>query len=212
MFKSATLLAIGLAVASAQFLSSDVERFLQTSNSSLTSATAIGVATCNRTATTEPCAASQCCLGVTKNGTAVSATTGICAPIGFASLTFNNVSGLNYTFSSCSVAATTTAWNATLGCTNCSTSQCCATRSWTLGGVSATGAASASSCQSNSTIGAGDQVLVWTNYTSASQVGAVDAKSLGTCAAASTGTTGSFGAYIKASAMLVVAMIAATFF
>ena len=213
MFKSATLLVIGLACVSAQFLSFE-DRLLQAVN-----ATSI-TTTCAR-GSTETCTQSgYCCAGITKNGTAPASTaTGLCIPAEFNGLSFVNVSSSNYTVT-CAVAATATNATSTLNSTNCSTcsnstSQCCGSRSYNLGGITVT--STVSSCITNTQ---GAQTVAWASYFANSTFGAINAQVIGTCPvpATTTGTssgnstTSSFGAYIKVSAMLFVALVSAVFF
>ena len=211
MFKSATLLAIGLACVSAQFLSFE-DRLLQAVSSTNVTTT------CARSSTESCTVSGYCCAGITKNGSAPLANaTGLCIPAEFNGLSFVNVSNTNYTVT-CAVAATATNATSTLTASNCSTcssntSMCCGSRSYNLGGVSVS--SSVSSCITNTQ---GAQTVAWASYYAGSTFGAINAQVIGTCPVPATSnstgnsTTGSFGAYIKVSAMLVVALVAAVFF
>lgn len=204
-----TLFAVTAAFASANFLAVDDLRFLQ----SATNATTIS-APCNRNqTTTEPCQAGYCCAAVTKNGAAAAAGVGLCVPTGFANQTFNNVSGANYAVGVCSVAATWNTWSSTTGCGNCSAQQCCASRSWTVGGVASTGSTPPTGCATNVQ---GAQVSTWASYASNSTWGAVDAKVTFTCPAPTnnggTGGTSSFASAIQASLFIIISALLAVNF
>jgi hypothetical protein len=205
MFKIATL-ALGFAVASAY------ERDLQ---GTLAASATNYTTTCNRGAAETCSQAGYCCAALTKAGAAAStnATLGVCVPAELHTQTFN-VSGTVWGFN-CAVPATATnliktfsACNATTACAN-TTTQCCAPRSWTVGGVAGSGAAS-STCIAKTNSG----VQYWGNYNvtatgsfiAAAQVSAV-------CPTDNSGSDdGSFGAYIKVSAMMVLALVAGMFF
>lgn len=138
MFKSVLLVALGFAAASANFLSVDIERYLQVTN-----ATTVNTA-CTRSTTAETCTQSgYCCATVTRNGTALN--NSVCLPAEFHQQVFNNVSGVNYIVAcnnntaATTVRAAQTACNATTPCT-ASGAKCC-TRANTLGGVASTTAA-----------------------------------------------------------------------
>jgi hypothetical protein len=92
---------------------------------------------------------------------------------------------------------------------------CCGSRSYNLGGVIVS--STVSSCITNTQ---GAQTVAWASYYSGSTFGAINAQVIGTCpvptattnGTSGNSTTGSFGAYIKVSVMLVVALVAAVFF
>lgn len=209
MYKIA-LIALGFAAASANFLSEDL-RILQSNGVVMQNVTT----TCARSG--ESCStlgSGFCCSVVTRNGTnifgATNTTSGVCAPAEFHGQQFINVNGnTNYTFA-CSNTTTSTALLTTQ--TTCSdatpcantTTHCCAPRQWTLGGVSGN-ATARSACLPRESSGN----RFWANVTAQSinSVALVSAQ----CPAL-VDTTTSFGAYMKASAMLVVALVAAMFF
>ena len=210
MFKT-VVLALGFAVASAY------ERNLQ---GTLAAAATNFTTTCNR-GTTETCGANAgyCCAAVTRNGTAVStnATLGTCVPAEFHTQTFS-VSGTNWTFN-CAVPATATnlqntfiGCNATPACPN-TTFHCCAPRAWTVGGAAGSRAAQ-TACIARTNSG----IQYWGNYNiSAQSLVGVVGQVTATCPAeggngGSGSDAGSFGAYIKVSAMMVLALVAGMFF
>lgn len=201
MFKSVLLIALGVAAASANFLSVDFERYLQ-----VTSATTVN-STCTRNTTGETCAtAGYCCATYSRNG--FNHANSVCLPAEFHQQTFNNVSGFNYTVS-CNFANTTSTIRAAqVACndtTLCATGSKCCARSWTLGTV-AGNSASRSFCVAGNT---GDYVWASLNVTNLT----AEARVTSTCPADTTvGGEGSFGAYVKTSAMMLVALIAAAFF
>lgn len=208
MYKATLLLALGFAVASAY------ERDLQ----AITSATAQNITTtCNR-GTTETCTAvaGYCCAAVTKAGAAANAnsTLGTCVPAEFHAQTFN-VSGVVWGFN-CAVPATATTLATSLGSCNTTnpcantTTQCCAPRTWTVGGAAGSKAA-ASSCIAKTNSG----VQYWANYNvtamtlvAVGQVSAVCPTDAGTGST----DTGSFAAAIKVTAVMVLALVAGMFF
>jgi hypothetical protein len=200
MFKSVLLIALGVAAASANFLSVDFERYLQ-----VTAATSVN-STCTRNTTGETCGAGFCCATYSRNG--FNMANSVCFPAEFHQQTFANVSGFNYTVfcnfpnTTSTIRASQTACNDT---TPCATGTKCCSRSWTLGN-SAGSSASRSFCVAGNT---GNYVwanLNVTNLTAEARVSSVcpvDTNVEG---------DGSFGAYVKTSAMMLVALIAAAFF
>jgi hypothetical protein len=92
MFKAFTVLALG-AVASAQFLTRDLQEVsLQQSLSSLppnnvTVATAF--TTCTTNATFDSCPGLYCCGNLRRAGAAVTTAAAVCVPLNFANVTFN---------------------------------------------------------------------------------------------------------------------------
>ena len=206
MFKSATvLLALGFAAVSA------FERDLQ---GVLAAAPTNYTTTCNR-GTTETCSqAGYCCSAVTRNGAAAStnATLGLCVPAEFHTQTFN-VSGTVWGFN-CAVPATSTnlatalgSCNATNPCAN-ETVQCCAPRTWSIAGAAGSRAAS-SSCIAKTN--SGNQYWAYWNVAA---IGSINATGVvtATCPVPDGGDDTSFGAYIKVSAMMVLALVAGMFF
>jgi hypothetical protein len=205
MFKTATILALGFAVAAA--FERDLQGQIASVSTNFTTA-------CSRT-TTETCtAAGYCCASVTRNGTAASTNTtaGLCVPAEFHTQTFN-VSNTLWGFN-CQLAATAntviatqTACNDTNPCSN-TTTQCCAPRQWTVGGVAGSGAAR-SACIARTNEGA----QYWASWNVAT-IGSINTQGqvIATCPAVVQEETTSFGAYIKVSAMMVLALIAGMFF
>lgn len=211
MFKTATILALGFAVASVSAFERDLQGLLVT-NGGFNITT-----TCNR-GTTETCATAYpgfCCAAVTRNGTAVNtnATLGVCAPAEFHTQTFN-LSNTIWTFN-CAVPATSTGLATTLGSCNstnpCSntTTQCCAPRTWTVAGVAGNGAAR-SSCIAKTN--SGIQYLGNWNVTAQGPLVAAAQVSAVCPAEDTTADDTSFGAYIKVSAMMILALVAGMFF
>ncbi len=202
MFKI-VVLALGFAAASA------FERDLQ----GTLAASALNITTTCTRGTTETCStAGYCCASVTKAGVAQANNT--CVPAEFHTQTFN-VSGTVWSFN-CQLPATSTnlvnglaACNSTVACAN-TTTQCCSTRSWTMGGAAGSRAAS-TSCIAKANSG----IQYWANYNLTAIVGSLagTAQVSAVCPADPVPEgDGSFGAYIKVSAMMVLALVAGMFF
>jgi hypothetical protein len=215
MFKIATFVAVGLAVASANFLG-DFERLLQ--NTTPTAATA-GLCLYSTSATSDPCGiAGYCCARGSKNTTAATllpssnTTWGICIPTGFNNMTFVS-GGLNTTLF-CGISSLPTTYKASLtACNNgtCTTG-CCTERKLNLNGTIISGY---TACQP-----AGETTVFSTLYASnVTYFGNQTVAITSTCPAdankTNTGnsTTGSSSSsFIKASFMMVFALVAAMFF
>jgi len=207
MYKATLLLALGFAAASA------FERDLQGQVATTFNITN----TCTR-GTTETCTANPgyCCAAVTRNTTAVNttATIGTCVPAEFHLQTFN-LSGTTWGFN-CSVAATSTtlvsglgSCNSTNPCSN-TTTQCCAPRTWTVGGVAGSKAA-ASSCIARTNSG----IQYWANWNIATQGPLINTAQVSAVCPIEETTTGgdeSFAAAIKVTAVMVLALVAGMFF
>jgi len=90
MFKAFTVLALG-AVASAQFLSRDLQTLQQALTSlpanNVTAATAF--TTCTTNATFDSCPGLYCCGNLKRAGAAVATAAAVCVPLNFAGVTFN---------------------------------------------------------------------------------------------------------------------------
>ena len=208
MFKTATILALGFAVASVSAFERDLQGQVVT-NGGFNITT-----TCIR-GTTESCSANPgyCCAGVTKNGTAANTNTtlGVCAPAEFHTQSFV-VAGTTWAFN-CALPATATTLATTLGSCNTTspcgntTTQCCAPRTWTVGGVAGSAAAK-SSCISMANSG----VQYLANWNVTAQGSLIAAAQVSAVCPSSDSGSGSFGAYIKVSAMMVLALVAGMFF
>lgn len=208
MFKTATILALGFAVASVSAFERDLQGQLVTNGG-------FNITTTCVKGTTESCSATPgyCCATVTKNSVnpSTNTTLGVCAPAEFHTQTFN-VSGTVWGFN-CNLPATATTLTTTLGSCNTTspcgntTTQCCAPRTWTVGGVAGTGP-SKSSCISIANSGV--QYLANWNVTAQGSLIA-QAQVSAVCPSSDSGS-GSFGAYIKVSAMMVLALVAGMFF
>jgi hypothetical protein len=207
MYKATLLLALGFAVASA--FERDLQGALASSGLNITT-------TCNR-GTTETCTANAgyCCAAVTKAGAAANtnATLGVCVPAEFHTHSFN-VSGTVWGFN-CAVPATATTLATSIGSCNstnpCSntTTQCCATRSWTVAGVAGSKAA-ATSCIAKTNSG----IQYWANWnvTTMGPLAATAQVSAVCPTEETTGGDGSFAAAIKVTAVMVLALVAGMFF
>ena len=209
MFKAITLLALG-AVASAQFLNRD----LQTSNSTtVTVANAFSTA-CTSSATADSCPSDYCCARLTRGTAAVATAAAVCAPIEFHNVTFsiggaNNVFLCNQMFN---VNAFNNATSSRVACndnTTCAVGSCCATFSDFLG----TATSNATNTNRRFCLdGTKGGLQLWSTYV-AGNVGAGQSAQItqGSCTNVAAPTE-SFGAYIKASAMMLVAVLSVAFF
>ena len=198
-FKLLTICALGLVAVSANFLVN--ERALQITNSAGTNVSIS--TTCVRSTTAETSTTSGFCCGTyTKNLTVSVGSTQF--PAEFSGQSFINVGtpATNYTFT-CNLAATATnansvaatgaLCNSTVPCANL-TATCCGVRSWSFGGISAS-STTKSSCVST------QGILAWATYSGASNLtGMASVQSV--CSVTTT-----FGAYIKASLMVFVAVV-----
>ena len=209
MFKALTILALG-AVASAQFLNRD----LQTSNSTVvTAATAFSTA-CTSSATADSCPTNYCCARLTRAGAAVATAAAVCSPVEFHNVTFTvggvaNVFLCNQLFN---VNAFNNATSSRVSCndtTACAVGSCCATFSDFLG----TATSNATNTNRRFCLdGTKSGVQLWATYT-AGNVGAGQSAQItqGSCTNVLPPVE-SFGAYIKASAMMLVAVLSVAFF
>lgn len=128
MFKTALILAVGFAAASANFLEED--RLLQVSTTTNTDKF------CVFSTTTEPCSAGYCCATVKKDGalTITDTKNGVCVASEIDGTSIS-VGTTKYDFT-CKIAATATNYKNTLGTCldskSCSSNQCCSTRTATF--------------------------------------------------------------------------------
>ena len=209
MFKAITILALG-AVASAQFLNRD----LQTSNSTVvTAATAFSTA-CTSSATADSCPTNYCCARLNRAGAAVATAAAVCSPVEFHNVTFSvggvaNVFLCNQLFN---VNAFNNATSSRVACndtTACAVGSCCATFSDFLG----TATSNATNTNRRFCLdGTKSGVQLWATYV-AGNVGAGQSAQItqGSCTNV-VPPAESFGAYIKASAMMLVAVLSVAFF
>jgi hypothetical protein len=209
MFKAITILALG-AVASAQFLNRD----LQTSNSTtVTAATAFSTA-CTSSATADSCPSDYCCARLTRGTAAVATAAAVCAPIEFHNVTFSigNVNNVWLCSQMFNVNAFNTAVASRVACnetTACAVGSCCATFSDFFG------SATSNATNTNRRFcldGTKSGLQLWSTYT-AGNVGAGQSAQItqGSCTNVLPPVE-SFGAYIKASAMMLVAVLSVAFF
>lgn len=148
MFKIVTLAALGFAAANATFL--EFDRLLQTSNTTsnttttvagpVTSATFIQTTCVKPTGTVDPCNTGYCCsygVRTLQNGTVTNTTTYTCVPAEINGVVFagfgNATANTSFSLSSvCALPATATAAVSSFN-TTCTSTQCLATRTYTLG-------------------------------------------------------------------------------
>ena len=222
MFKAITLIALG-AVASAQFLDSrDLQGegviLSQTSNSTtVVNATAFATA-CTSSATADSCPSDYCCAKLTRGISPVLTTVAaaVCSPVEFHNVTFSingitNIFLCNQLFNVNTFNNRTSSRSACNDTTACAVGSCCATFTDFFG-----------TATSNATITnrrfcldgtkSGDQL--WATY-AAANIGAGQSARItqGSCTnVLPPPAVKSFGAYIKASAMMLVAVLSVAFF
>jgi hypothetical protein len=218
MYKAITILALS-AVASAQFLNRDLEDTVvlaQARNTTVTAATAsVFSAACTSSATADSCPSNYCCAKLTRGAAAVASAAAVCAPIEFDGVTFS-IGGVNNTWS-CNNGFNGNAFNAQYAnitacndTTVCAVGSCCATFSDFFG------SATSNATNTNRRFcldGTKSGIYVWSNYT-AGNVGAGQSAQItqGSCTNVDPPAVKSFGAYIKASAMILVAVLSVAFF
>ena len=200
MNKTILLIALGFAAASANFL--DFERNLQS-----------GQAACTVDKTKETCTGiGYCCAAVTKAGAAQANST--CVPAEFNGQTFN-VSNVIYGLS-CNFATTVTTVATAVGSCNdtnpCAAGSCCGTRSWTLGGAAGSKAATKSCIASASNATAVNSTSYVTPVAFAGLTAQVNVTCPAPASTTTTTDTTSFGVAMKASVMIVFALISALLF
>jgi len=214
MFKAITLLALG-AVASAQFLDSrDLQVLAQTSNSTTVSAATAFSTACTSSATADSCPSNYCCARLTRGTAAVTTAAAVCSPVEFHNVTFS-VGGVSNVFL-CNQLFNVNAFNNATGTrtpcsddTTCAVGSCCATFS------DFHGSATSNATNTNRKFcldGTKSGVQLWATYV-AGNVGAGVSSQItqGSCTNV-VPPVESFGAYIKASAMMLVAVLSVAFF
>lgn len=203
MFKTLVLAALGFVAVSAQFLNQD-ERALQ--------AVLATSAACSATATADTgCAtAGFCCATATRTGTTVTAPAALCVPTDFLGQAVT-VAGTTYTFAATCVSPATVATTVAaprVACTSddgCTVGQCCATATLSAGAAGALGTTTRKFCTSGAAAAAPYAATYTATTWLASYTSKVDI-------AACTPKVESFGAYIKASLMMVVAVLSVALF
>ena len=221
MFKAFTILALG-AIASAQFLNRDLESsptLQQTATSvppnNVTVATPYStVCTATAAGTTDSCPGTHCCARLTRAGAAVGTAATVCAPLWFSGVAFN-VSNVANTWT-CINSVNTNAWNnltaSRKSCVGiddheCPIGSCCASFTHTFGPAAAPGTVVTKACIDGTTNG----TAVWSSYPATITTVATEGKTVvGSCT--NHVDEHSFGAYIKASAMMLVALISVALF
>ena len=209
MFKAITFLALG-AVASAQFLDS---RDLQTlAQSGSINATAFSTA-CTSSATADSCPAYYCCANLKRGGAAVSTAAAVCAPLEYHLVSFNitnvaNVFTCNSLFNVNIFKNATASRVACNDSTTCAVGSCCGTYSHFHGSATANATIANNKYCGDGTKGG---LQLWGTYASTNVgAGIWSSITLGSCD--NNAPAASFGAYIKASAMMLVAVLSVAFF
>ena len=212
MFKAITFLALGAAV-SAQFLNRDLQVLAQTSNSTVVvSATSFSTA-CTSSATADSCPSNYCCARLARAGAAVATAAAVCAPIEFHNVTFNvsnvaNVWTCNQLFNVNTFKNATASRVACVDDSACAIGTCCATFSDFLGSSTANATiTNRRFCLDGTKAG----LQLWGTYVATNAGAGISAQvTQGSCT--NVVATTSFGAYIKASAMMLVAVLSVAFF
>ena len=216
MFKTIVIAALGFAAVSAQFL--DVRNLQNsTANSTTTTTTAAPTAfsaacAVSATGVESGCnTAGFCCAANTRTGTAVAATVpaNLCVPTDFIGQNIT-VAGTTYSFTRClaNVTATTPVRTACTANDGCATGQCCTDVSLTAGLSTGLGNVTRKFCTAGSA-----STLFASTYTAASWIASYTANvRAAACTPNAAPVTGSFGAYIKASVMMVVAVLSVALF
>ncbi len=219
MFKAFTILALG-AVASAQFLNRDLQSsptLQQTATSippnNVTVATAYSTS-CTATAagTTDSCPGTHCCAKLVRGTAPVATAATVCAPLWFSGVGFN-VSNVVNTWT-CINSVNSNAWNnltvsrtACMNDSTCAVGSCCASFTHTFGPAAAPGTVVTKACVDGTTNG----TAVWSSYPAAITTVATEGRTVvGSCT--NVVPVESFGAYIKASAMMLVALLSVALF
>ena len=212
MFKTITLLTLG-AVASAQFLGRDLQMLAQTSNSTVVASPTPFSTACTSTATSDSCPSNWCCAKLARGGVAVSTAAAVCAPIEFHNVTFSiggvaNLWLCNQLFNVATFKNATASRVACMDSTTCAVGTCCATFSDFLGSATANATiANRMFCLDGTKAG----VQLWGTYAASNAGAGISAQvTQGSCT--NVVPTVSFGAYIKASAMMLVAVLSVAFF
>lgn len=219
MFKAFTILALG-AVASAQFLSRDLQTTLQQTLTTLppnnvTVATSYSTAcTATATGTTDSCPGLYCCASLRRAGAAVSTAAAVCAPLQFSGVTFNVGSPAVANVWTCINQVNTNAFKnltaSRVACTddtNCTAGTCCATFTDSFGPAATPAVLSTRKFCLD---GTANGTQSWASYVAGNVGAGIEAKVVqGYC---NNVVAPSFGAYIKASAMMFVALISVALF
>ena len=203
MFKTVVIAALGFAAASAQFLN---ERDLQAASFTTL---------CTFTGGVDSCAtqAGYCCARYTRAGAAPAApfAANVCVPQDFIGQTIT-IGGVATAFPNCLNAnATVVARTACTNSTTCGPSSCCTNVTLSAGATGAIGSTVRSVCHNPSVL----NVSSATYAAAAWNTGFTSAVNAATCVAnpaPPTDETGSFGSYIKASVMMVLAVISVAMF
>ena len=202
MFKTVVIAALGFAAVSAQFLNQrDLQAAVSFASACTWTATA-GETGCNT--------AGYCCMSYTRAGVA-GTPANLCLPTDFVGQ--NITMGTNvFAFKGClNATAPVTARTACVDSTTCGVGSCCANVTLFAGattGVANNGTAMRKFC----TTGAAQNISSAT-YTAASwALGNSASVTAGVCTANADPAAGSFGSYIKASMMVVVAVLSVAFF
>jgi hypothetical protein len=200
MFKTVVIAALGFAAVSAQFL--DVRNLQNTTTVSFAAACSVaatGVETgCNT--------AGYCCAAATRTGTAVTAPANLCVNTDFLGQNLT-IAGTTYSFARTCLSANITA-PARVACTDdsaCEVGSCCSNATLTAGLPTANGTVVRRFCNAGtgSSWAANYAAPAWL----ASYTGSVR---YATCTPVE--PPASFGAYIKASVMMVVAVLSVALF
>jgi hypothetical protein len=214
MFKSFTLVAL-VAAASAQFLGRDLQNLQQALTSlppnNVTVATAF--TTCTTNATFDSCPGLYCCGNLRRAGAAVTTAAAVCVPLNFANVTFNVSNVLNVW--NCNNQVNTAAFRnltaSRVACTDdsvCTPGSCCATFTDSFGP-----AATPAIVQNRRFCldGSANGTQSWGSYASTNVGAGWESRVVqGSCT--NVAVPESFGAYIKASAMMLVALISVALF
>jgi hypothetical protein len=211
MFKTIVIAALGFAAVSAQFLD---ERNLQNGTTTTTAAPVAFAAACAVSATgvESGCnTAGYCCAANTRTGTAVAATVpvNLCVPTDFIGQNLT-IAGSIYSFSKCLANVTATAPVRTACAANdgCTVGQCCTDVALTAGLATANGTATRKFCTAGTA-----STLFSSTYVAASWAASYAASVRSTaCTPNVAPVVTSFGSYIKASVMMVVAVLSVALF
>jgi hypothetical protein len=216
MFKTIVIAALGFAAVSAQFLD---ERNLQangTSNSTAAAAPAPLAATpfsiaCSVGANgvETGCATGYCCANYTTTGTAPAAAVAkqVCVPHDFIGQSIVAPAGTTYSFRCINATAPVTPRTVCAADTECGASQCCATATLNSGTAAALTSATRRFCTSGAAAN-----LYNATYTTTAAWNTNFVARVSTAACTPNPEATSFGAYIKASVMMVVAVLSVALF
>ena len=217
MFKAFTILALG-AIASAQFLSRDLQTLQQSLTTlppnNVTAATPYSTA-CTTTATSDSCPGLYCCANLKRAGAAVSSAAAICVPLQFSGITFNVGSPAVANLWTCNNQVNTNAFKnltasrvACVDDSNCTAGTCCATFTDSFG---AAATPAVLSTRKFCLDGTANGTQSWSSYVAGNVGAGIEAKVVqGSCV--NIVAPESFGAYIKASAMMLVALVSVALF